>query len=59
MMREPGSGKKTSAAVDRELRLKAALKANMGRRKLQARERGESFETDKPGTATAADNDKD
>ena len=59
MAREPGSGKKASAIHDREQRLKVALKANMGRRKLQARERGDGDQTDKPGTTTAADNDKD
>lgn len=40
MTREPGPHSKTSAALARENRLKAALKANMARRKAQARARG-------------------
>jgi hypothetical protein len=40
MTREPGTNPKNSAALARENRLKAALKANMGRRKAQARARG-------------------
>ena len=40
MTRETGSNPKNSAALTRENRLKAALKANMGRRKAQAKARG-------------------
>ena len=61
MTREPRSDRNLSAAVIREQRLKAALKANMGRRKdqakAQARARAEAGDA-KPGAATEADNDK-
>jgi hypothetical protein len=40
MTREPAPPAKNSAAFVRENRLKAALKANMGRRKAQAKARG-------------------
>jgi len=40
MMREPSLKPKNFAASARENRLKAALKANMGRRKAQALARG-------------------
>jgi hypothetical protein len=40
MTLEPSPKPKNSAASARENRLKAALKANMGRRKAQARARG-------------------
>jgi hypothetical protein len=39
MTREPAPPAKNSAAFARENRLKAALKANMGRRKAQAKAR--------------------
>ena len=62
MMREPMPDTKSAAAARRDQRLKAALKANMGRRKAQARERAAEDNIlqdndDKPGDATAADND--
>ena len=58
MTRETGSNPKNSAALTRENRLKAALKANMGRRKAQARARGAQDAGDDPidmpnGNATA------
>ncbi|MGV8989343.1 MAG: hypothetical protein ACOH2H_24200 [Cypionkella sp.] len=59
MTREPRPDKKSSGAQSRDLRLKAALKANMGRRKAQARARATEDSDDKPGDATAADNDKE
>ena len=37
---------KAQAAADREARLKAALKANMARRKTQARKRAEAKKQD-------------
>ena len=60
MMRDPRSDKKPTAAVVRELRLKAALKANMARRKDQAKAQAKARagDDDKPGDATVADNDK-
>ena len=43
-----------TAAKDREDRLKAALKANMGRRKAQARARAEDEDRNKDNTDGAA-----
>jgi hypothetical protein len=40
------SAKKPSAKAEREARLKTALKANMGRRKAQARARADKAETE-------------
>ncbi|MBI1172489.1 hypothetical protein GC209_13910 [bacterium] len=63
MVREPRSDRKSSGPQSRDARLKAALKANMGRRKAQAQARtlarAEDDSDDKPGDATAADNDKE
>ncbi len=63
MMREPVPDTKAVAALNREDRLKAALKANMGRRKAQARARADDTtaddETEKPGDATTAGNEKE
>ena len=39
-------------ASDRDLRLKAALQANLARRKAQARARDGARAADKPGTTT-------
>lgn len=49
MSRKPELSPKEKAAQEREDRLKAALKANMGRRKAQARARdaGQDEDTDK------------
>lgn len=62
MTKEPQSEKKSSAAAAQNDRLKAALKANMGRRKAQAKARAEDDADDdhceKPGEATTADKDK-
>ena len=64
MSQEPRTDRKPSGANSREQRLKAALKANMGRRKAQAQARrktdaddsaGKNNET--PGGTTGADND--
>ena len=57
MTREPLTDAKSSRANSRELRLKAALKANMGRRKAQARARAADDSDEKPGDATGADNE--
>ena len=63
MMHEPPPDKKASAVASREDRLKAALKANMGRRKAQARALADDTAFDdhdeKPGAATTAGNDKE
>lgn len=42
----------------REARLKAALKANLARRKAQARARGADTDTDTPDKTGADDNDQ-
>lgn len=64
MTQDPRSDRKASGPLSREQRLKAALKANMGRRKAQARARQEIGAEDgtenrdqTPGGTTAADND--
>ena len=64
MMREPMPDTKSAATARRDQRLKAALKANMGRRKAQARERAAEDNIlqdndDKPGDATVADRVKE
>lgn len=68
MTREPLPDTKSAATARRDQRLKAALKANMGRRKAQARERAaeDNVEAnasgnsdDKPGDPTVADIDKE
>lgn len=64
MTREPRSKGSPSGPVSREDRLKAALKANMGRRKAQARARAaedgpEDAADPRPGDATGPDNDKE
>jgi hypothetical protein len=51
MTREPAPKPKNTAALTRENRLKAALKANMGRRKAQALARG-ADEADDNATPT-------
>jgi len=58
MTHEQGQNPKNSAALARENRLKAALKANMGRRKAQARARGsddlgDALDQRPDGSATA------
>ncbi len=56
MTREPRSDSTKPKPITKEDRLKAALKANMARRKAQARARsGQDDET--PGDETGADND--
>ena len=57
MTREPLPDTKSAAMARRDQRLKAALKANMGRRKAQAKARAEGGD-DKPGDATGADNNE-
>ncbi|GKY88116.1 hypothetical protein [Sinisalibacter aestuarii] len=47
MSRKPASDPAKKAAASREDRLKAALKANMGRRKAQAKARGNAAGTEK------------
>jgi hypothetical protein len=42
----------------REVRLKAALKANLARRKAQARARASEADNDTPGTTGADNNDR-
>lgn len=64
MTREPRSKGSNSGPLSREDRLKAALKANMGRRKAQARARAaddgpEDLAMERPGDATGPDNDKE
>ena len=60
MTREPLPDTKSAAAARRDQRLKAALKANMGRRKAQAKAQANAVGDDeKPGDATTADNDKE
>ena len=69
MMREPLPDTKAAATARRDQRLKAALKANMGRRKAQARERAPQDSAaedsaaedgdDKPGDPTVTDIDRE
>ena len=49
MSRKNSSPKADKAASDREARLKAALKANLQRRKVQARARDEAAKNGKAG----------
>lgn len=57
MTQEPRSDKKPSKPNSREQRLKAALKANMGRRKAQARARAADETDETSGHETGTDNE--
>ena len=60
MTREPLPDTKSAAAARRDQRLKAALKANMGRRKAQAKAQAEAGDSeDKPGDVITAGQDKE
>lgn len=57
MTQEPRPDKKTAQPNSREQRLKAALKANMGRRKAQARARAGDGSDETSGQETGTDNE--